>query len=335
MPGDGRDPGPDIPFAAEWREPNGFGAAELEPGAPLPPRLGWERLGFEPIGARAGYFDYRGELRRPVEVHGRLVGDEPCLVLRILVEGRARVTLSGMEPVLETTGTYGLYLHANGGRLCTIENVPLEGHSLVGPMLGLGQLHDMLDGERINAQPMASFLNRQCDDFVAHPRMSPVVRQLAGALRACPYEGAMRVLYLKAKMHELVAEVLADLSGSRDGPARMLSADRRKALAAREILMANLGQPPAISNLARQVGLSQRRLNEVFRELYGDTVFRCLTRWRLEHAQALLLSEEMPLKEIAYRMGYSHLNNFILAFNRQFGCPPATFRRSRAKGPGA
>ena len=334
MPPDRPDCPPPIPFAAEWRQPNGFGAADLAPGAPLPARLGWERLGFEHLGAGSGFFDYQGELRSPVAVHGRVVSDEPCLILRILVEGRARVALSGMDPGLETTGNYGLYLHSNG-RDCTIENAPREAHSLVGPMLGRAQLRDMLDGERIAAQPVARFLEGPCDDFVALPRMSPVVRQLAGALRACPYEGAMRQLYLKAKIYELMAEVLADLSDPPGGPARLLSADRRKALAAREILMADLGQPPAIGDLARRVGLSQRRLNEAFRELYGDTVFRCLTRWRLEHAQVLLLKEELPLKEIAYRLGYSHLNNFILAFARHFGSPPATFRRSRAKGPDA
>ncbi len=39
---------------------------------------------------------------------------------------------------------------------------------------------------------------------------------------------------------------------------------------------------------------------------------------------------DVPVKQIAFRVGYSHVTNFINAFSAQFGRPPSHFRKSKA-----
>ena len=58
------------------------------------------------------------------------------------------------------------------------------------------------------------------------------------------------------------------------------------------------------------------------------TVGEWLVDWRMKHACALLSEGALPIKEISFRMGYSHVNHFIAAFSRRSGVPPAKYRQS-------
>ena len=87
--------------------------------------------------------------------------------------------------------------------------------------------------------------------------------------------------------------------------------------------MADLANPPRIADLAQQVGLSQRRLNEIFHEEFDGSPLQCLVRWRLDLARQLLAAGELTVKQVAHMAGYAHVSNFSLAFSRRFGYPPS------------
>ncbi len=69
--------------------------------------------------------------------------------------------------------------------------------------------------------------------------------------------------------------------------------------------------------------------------LFGDNVFGVLRNERLAHAQIVLQSEAASLKEIAFRVCYNHVTNFINAFTARYGAPPRQYvdRDSRAAEP--
>ena len=50
----------------------------------------------------------------------------------------------------------------------------------------------------------------------------------------------------------------------------------------------------------------------------------------LRTARTLLRQTDMPLKQIAYQLGFSSPSNFSTAFRRSSGLSPAKFRRSVA-----
>jgi AraC-like DNA-binding protein len=66
----------------------------------------------------------------------------------------------------------------------------------------------------------------------------------------------------------------------------------------------------------------QRRLSD-----QGTSFSRLLQAVRFGKAQRLLRDPEMPLKEIAKRLGYNDLANFMRAFKRWTGVGPSEFRR--------
>jgi AraC-like DNA-binding protein len=97
---------------------------------------------------------------------------------------------------------------------------------------------------------------------------------------------------------------------------------------ARRRLLADMRRPPSLGELAVGVGLSEKQLNAGFRLVYGETVFGVLRNERLAHAQIVLQSEAASLKEIAFRVGYNHVTNFITAFTARYGAPPRQYADS-------
>lgn len=74
-------------------------------------------------------------------------------------------------------------------------------------------------------------------------------------------------------------------------------------------------------------GLSAKRLNSGFRETYGTTVFNYLRDARLDAARAALeAGTPLPLKHLAWELGYSQVTNFVTAFRRRFGVTPGNYR---------
>ena len=53
-----------------------------------------------------------------------------------------------------------------------------------------------------------------------------------------------------------------------------------------------------------------------------------LSRWRLKLGADTLLSTEESVAEVAAAVGYGSEAAFNRAFKREFGCPPAQFRRN-------
>jgi len=77
-----------------------------------------------------------------------------------------------------------------------------------------------------------------------------------------------------------------------------------------------------VSGTAREVGLSLKRLLHGFKEIYGETPAQLLRHERLLLARRLVEEGQLPLKEVAWRVGYHHVTNFVNAFSAEYGVPP-------------
>jgi transcriptional regulator GlxA family with amidase domain len=91
--------------------------------------------------------------------------------------------------------------------------------------------------------------------------------------------------------------------------------------------------PWTIANLARRIGLSRTRLAERFRQFLGESPIAYLSQWRLKMGAEILQSTDDSVAEVAAAVGYGSAAAFNRAFTREFGCPPAQFRRKRKALP--
>lgn len=112
---------------------------------------------------------------------------------------------------------------------------------------------------------------------------------------------------------------------------RALNAVER-ARSVRQQLVNTVGKLPTLKELASLYGVSTSRLNEEFSACYGLKIVPYITQYRLKEAHDAIVNTSIPLKILASRLGYSHLNHFISAFRKHFGYPPGALRR---KGHGS
>lgn len=89
------------------------------------------------------------------------------------------------------------------------------------------------------------------------------------------------------------------------------------------------GELPSVAALARACGFSERHFLKLFREQRQCTVAQYIKSFQVNRAQTYLLDSDLPLKEIAYRLGFSSPANFTAAFRAATGKTPGQVRKGR------
>lgn len=84
--------------------------------------------------------------------------------------------------------------------------------------------------------------------------------------------------------------------------------------------------PPAIAEIARSLGLSQRRLEMLFAERLGTSPGRFFLDLRLDEARRMVTDSTLPLQEVALRCGFASQMAFARAFRARFGGTASALR---------
>lgn len=84
----------------------------------------------------------------------------------------------------------------------------------------------------------------------------------------------------------------------------------------------------ALSDVAAAVGLSERYLNRLFKEVTGTTINHMIIRLRMDEAARLLKDPLTKIYEICDRIGYADQDHFRESFKKQFGLTPTEFRNT-------
>ena len=172
--------------------------------------------------------------------------------------------------------------------------------------------------------------SRECIALPFHHRLGSDVEyvrvQLASIIR-------LHVEGVKNSLQQIRAELaLQDLllwlsdrqqqKESSSGIVRSQTAVRKAA----ELLEARLDQPLNVTDLAREVGLSQSYFARCFRLTFGCTVHAHLLSRRMQLAAYLLTSTTLSVGEIAGRVGYADAQHFNKKFRAVFGIAPTQYR---------
>jgi AraC family transcriptional regulator len=110
--------------------------------------------------------------------------------------------------------------------------------------------------------------------------------------------------------------------------ARLPSMPPQKLRRAVDYIEANLHRDLSVAEIAHQVTMSESHFSHVFRSSVGLSPHRYVRDRRIERAKTLLRECDMPLGEIAQKIGCSSASNFSVLFHSATGTTPSTYRSS-------
>jgi AraC-like DNA-binding protein len=166
-------------------------------------------------------------------------------------------------------------------------------------------------------------------DTLLTPEIQLVLAQLAEPL-ATPYQNSF---FYKIKTQELLYFLLRELA-QRGAPPRYLhAADVEKVFRARTALLASWQAPPTLARIAQQVGLRAPVLQQLFRHIFGTSVYQYFQAARLEEAKRLL--QHFSVSEVGYQVGFTNLSHFARLFEKHHQLTPKKYQTNylRATDP--
>jgi len=293
----------------------------------------------------------RGELGLP-SVRQRLEGAEHVAFFHFLTEGRCKVRLAEGGDTLEAVAGDLILFPQEGRHLMgtDLHLAPMEGGAQLTPDPGSDatffQLRHGGGGaatrfvcgylalSRAVFRPLFESLPRVLCIQIGGEPAAAVLRDLfqAGVQESASLRpGGSSVL---AKMAELlfVEALRRHIERMPPGGSGWLAGVRDphvgRALA---LLHAEPGKAWTVDELAHAAGLSRSALAERFTSMVGESPMQYLTRWRLALAAQVLRASREPIGRIAERSGYESEAAFSRAFKREFGAPPASWRKTGVK----
>jgi AraC family transcriptional regulator, alkane utilization regulator len=286
-------------------------------------------------------------------VRARLAGAEQVVFFHFLTEGSCKVRLSDGAEVLDVAaGDLLLFAreekHLMGSDL---HLAPVEAATLISADAAAGT--DLIQMRHGGGGAATRFVcgYLACSRSLCRPLLDNLPRMLRIPIGDGPGAALLREL-LRVGVRESSAagpgteSMLAKLSElmfveAMRRYARNLPPEGRGWLAgvrdpqigrALALLHTEPGRAWTVDELAREVALSRSALGERFAALVGEPPMQYLMRWRLALAAQSLRSAGEPIARVAARTGYESEAAFNRAFKREFGMPPATWRR-QGKAP--
>jgi AraC-like DNA-binding protein len=92
-------------------------------------------------------------------------------------------------------------------------------------------------------------------------------------------------------------------------------------------LTSDLDERSVIAAIVGRSGLSYERFRKVFRARMGVSPGEYRIRRRIDRARELLNADDLPIKDIAERLGYANPFVFSAQFRERVGVPPEVYRR--------
>lgn len=94
-----------------------------------------------------------------------------------------------------------------------------------------------------------------------------------------------------------------------------------------ERLRESSGLGMSLESLALECQLSARHFARAFQKSFGVPFHKYQRDFRLQFAKQLLAESELPIRDVAVRIGYADQASFTESFKRDVGLPPGKYRR--------
>lgn len=252
------------------------------------------------------------------EINKRYIQFHFCL------KGRGKFLFNDESYALDVSEENSLLLYN------TQQDLPLNlslvpGSWMVSVVMTIRKFHSLFS-EEASYIPFLDGENKE-KKYYAQEAVSPAIAVVLSQMINYSLHPTIKTLYIKGKVYELISLYFnkstdADIEQC---PFLVDEDNVKRIRRAKEIVISNMAEPPSLSELAQEVGLSLKRLKEGFKQIYGDSVYSFLFDYKMEYARRLLDSGQYNVNEIGLRIGYSTSSHFIAAFRKKYGTTPKKY----------
>lgn len=158
--------------------------------------------------------------------------------------------------------------------------------------------------------------------------MLPGINVCLHEILGCPYTDARRRLFLESKALEMITLSFDQLNPQKGKgfSGFDITPDSQNFIhEARDIMIADIKNPPCLKELCKMVGVNRTTLNQCFRKVYGVSIFDYLRTFRLEESLRLLKTGNQSVTQVALEVGYSQQGTFTREFKKYFGRNPSDY----------
>ena len=97
----------------------------------------------------------------------------------------------------------------------------------------------------------------------------------------------------------------------------------------RAAVVTDLSTPPQLPELAKLAGMSISKLTDLYRQVFGDSIYDYFQKARMDEAAYLLRQGGFSVSEVGYRLGFSNLSHFSRLFEKHQGSTPKRYATDR------
>lgn len=250
--------------------------------------------------------------------------DSSFIQFHFCLKGSAKFVFNDGRYALDVSEENSLLLYNT--QLDLPLNLELGANSwLVSVVMTIRKFHSLFSKEA-NYIPFLSAENKD-KKYYTQEGVSPAIAVVLSQMMNYNLHPSIKSLYIKGKVYELISLYFNKSSDAdiEQCPFLVDEDNVRRIRQAKEIMISRMAEPPTLTELSEEIGLSLKKLKEGFKQIYGDSVFSFLFDYKMEYARKMLETGQHNVNEVGLKVGYSTSSHFIAAFKKRYSTTPKKY----------
>ena len=182
-----------------------------------------------------------------------------------------------------------------------------------------------IGGEGQGEGGLMAYTIRDNPSFFFHEAMTRDMERTLKQLSQINETTPLPALLYQTRAQELIYFLFARLLSRKTGVALSIDQeDVNKIYQVRASILADLSSPPKLSDLARHIGMSSTKMKQLFRQIFGDSIYNYFQVERMNEAAQLL--RDFSVSQVGYRIGFSNLSHFTRLFEKHHQMKPKRYK---------
>lgn len=155
---------------------------------------------------------------------------------------------------------------------------------------------------------------------------------LVSSIKEITTEGMIRVMQIEGMVHQVLSMHIVQHNNEVLDKGPETSLLKRELNTIREYankIGKHISKDFTLEEISNETGLTQAKLQEGFKLLYGMTVTEYIRNARLEVAREHIATTEMNISEVVYSIGFTSRSYFSKIFKEKYGISPSDFKNGK------